>query len=519
MTVASAANCFLRPPAHIILCGPYGCGKSTFVAQLAGESVHLRHYPTVGLKISQFKHFNRTYRIWELGGRQEVARNWATYLAGCSLIIFMVDSSDHKTITPAGNQLRELLENPATDGIPLLILANKQDAWNALHPNTISMMMVLHQRLLEPGNKRQWKIEGISAYNNEEDEVQECMAWCIGDQLEAEMESLMPTVENKMRNKVQELKERKKFVREWIMREFDADGDGKISFEELKVGMGKAKREWAIYAAAKKAEKKRELDELREMLDTDGDGKISRAEMFAGMRKLKEAKMKQLADIRKLAISLADEDGDGKISRQEMMNAMKRAGAIVKERAEKARAAAKAAHAEMMAELDKDGDGKVTKEEIEAYKRRRRAKQVAAARAALAKKKRHEKRLAKKRLKKRRLRHPNDTSSDSDETEMSDVSDVSTTGDEGSSDGSSDDDSDDNVGSDSDDDNDSGSGDSDNGRSDDEGWGDDSDDGETKSDAGNDSDSSAAAAVEIGNASESHDDSSDSETKEGTDSD
>jgi Ca2+-binding EF-hand superfamily protein len=109
--------------------------------------------------------------------------------------------------------------------------------------------------------------------------------------------------------------------------EFDADGDGKLSKEELEAAR-----------AAKKAE-------FLARFDTDGDGELSKEECAAARETLREeAEARRAAKYAELLAEF-DSDGDGKLSEEEM-------------------AAARAAKkAEILAEFDVDGDGELNEEE------------------------------------------------------------------------------------------------------------------------------------------------------------
>lgn len=62
--------------------------------------------------------------------------------------VFVIDSADGKRVEEAALELRQLVEEPKMDGVPLLILANKQDLITALPPAEARCMLEIRLCLL-----------------------------------------------------------------------------------------------------------------------------------------------------------------------------------------------------------------------------------------------------------------------------------------------------------------------------------------------------------------------------------
>lgn len=85
-------------------------------------------------------------KIWDVGGQKTFRKLWQSYYSSCHAIVFVIDSTDvgDADIERLGSadlgdgelgrlgECREMLEvvlqHHETDGVPLLVLANKQDA-------------------------------------------------------------------------------------------------------------------------------------------------------------------------------------------------------------------------------------------------------------------------------------------------------------------------------------------------------------------------------------------------------
>lgn len=84
-------------------------------------------------------------KIWDVGGQMSLRKLWQSYYASCHAIVFIIDSTDIGDGTLDSNDdggnnnsnigrleecravLEDVLQNSETEGVPLLILANKQD--------------------------------------------------------------------------------------------------------------------------------------------------------------------------------------------------------------------------------------------------------------------------------------------------------------------------------------------------------------------------------------------------------
>ena len=60
------------------------------------------------------------------------------YYDSTDSLIYVIDSSDRKRLEETGQELLSLLEEDKMAGVPLLVLANKQDLINALPANEVA---------------------------------------------------------------------------------------------------------------------------------------------------------------------------------------------------------------------------------------------------------------------------------------------------------------------------------------------------------------------------------------------
>jgi ADP-ribosylation factor-like protein 3 len=115
--------------------------------------------PTRGFWIRSLALANRTeLSVWDVGGRRDVRGYWRAYYSRVQTIIFVIDAGDRRRMQEASDVLMQLLDEEALVGMPLLVLANKQDLAGALPAGEIEACMHLGSIL-----DRHWHCVGCSA--------------------------------------------------------------------------------------------------------------------------------------------------------------------------------------------------------------------------------------------------------------------------------------------------------------------------------------------------------------------
>lgn len=79
--------------------------------------------------------------MWDVGGQEKLRPLWKSYTRCTDGIIFVVDSCDAERLEEAKMELTRTARSPDNAGVPILILANKQD----LPGNTVSRCDRVHR--------------------------------------------------------------------------------------------------------------------------------------------------------------------------------------------------------------------------------------------------------------------------------------------------------------------------------------------------------------------------------------
>ncbi|KAG7290642.1 hypothetical protein NEMBOFW57_000645 [Staphylotrichum longicolle] len=137
----------------VLLLGLDNAGKTTFHEQVKSiflpdnPSPKLKTVPTVGQNVSTIVLPDMYLKLWDVGGQLSLRKLWQSYYASCHAIVFIIDSTDigdgtlpldpdhdgsgsgsgSGRLEECALVLEDVLQNSEAEGVPLLILANKQD--------------------------------------------------------------------------------------------------------------------------------------------------------------------------------------------------------------------------------------------------------------------------------------------------------------------------------------------------------------------------------------------------------
>ncbi|XP_030633885.1 ADP-ribosylation factor-like protein 14 [Chanos chanos] len=146
--------------AQILMLGLDGSGKSTLLYKLKyNEAVET--VPTVGFNVEMLEtnEKSHTLTVWDVGGQSKMRTHWKHYYQDTAGLVFAVDSQDEKRLEEARRELERVLESDCLKGLPLVVLANKQDLPGAACPEDITK--ALNLRVL--CGDRNWFVQPCSA--------------------------------------------------------------------------------------------------------------------------------------------------------------------------------------------------------------------------------------------------------------------------------------------------------------------------------------------------------------------
>jgi ADP-ribosylation factor-like protein 3 len=142
---------------RLLFLGLDNAGK-TSILKAMGQENPTSIAPTRGFNVKQISKENVEFNIWDIGGQKALRAYWSGYFDKANGIVWVIDSSDSRRMDETGTELAALLQEEKLAGLPLLILANKQDLATASPPDQITINLGLHEI-----RNRNWQIQGCSA--------------------------------------------------------------------------------------------------------------------------------------------------------------------------------------------------------------------------------------------------------------------------------------------------------------------------------------------------------------------
>lgn len=178
----------------VILLGLDNAGKTTFHEQVKSlflpnaPEPKLRTVPTVGQNVSTITLPDMYLKFWDVGGQLTLRNLWQSYYASCHAIVFIIDSTDigdgnlesgsgsSSRLEECRLVLEDVLQHSDTEGVPLLILANKQDREDCVETIRIKEGLVKKVMEGEKGSSiRDSRVLSMSALTG--DGVREAVDW------------------------------------------------------------------------------------------------------------------------------------------------------------------------------------------------------------------------------------------------------------------------------------------------------------------------------------------------------
>ncbi|XP_037329449.1 ADP-ribosylation factor-like protein 4A [Pungitius pungitius] len=135
---------------HIVILGLDCAGKTTVLYRLRFNEF-VNSVPTKGFNTEKIKMSlgvcRRTvsFHFWDVGGQEKLRPLWRSYTRCADGIVFVVDSVDAERIEEAKTELHKVTRLTANQGVPVLVVANKQDLRNSLSMAEMESMLALSE--------------------------------------------------------------------------------------------------------------------------------------------------------------------------------------------------------------------------------------------------------------------------------------------------------------------------------------------------------------------------------------
>ena len=151
-----------KEPARILMLGLDAAGKTTILYKIKLNE-QVTTIPTIGFNVETVEIGNGlTFTVWDVGGQQRLRPLWQHYFQNSDGLMYIVDSNDPERLSEAFDELNSIITDDRMRGVPVLLLANKQDLPNSRSVSEITERMKMHSM-----KNRAWHVQGCCAVSGE----------------------------------------------------------------------------------------------------------------------------------------------------------------------------------------------------------------------------------------------------------------------------------------------------------------------------------------------------------------
>ncbi|XP_069490516.1 ADP-ribosylation factor-like protein 4D [Ambystoma mexicanum] len=134
---------------HVVVIGLDSAGKTSLLYRLKFKEF-VKSVPTKGFNMEKIKapvgsSRSITFQVWDVGGQEKLRPLWKSYTRRTDGMVFVVDSSEGERMEEAKVELHKITRTSENQGVPVLILANKQDVAEALSVAEVEKLLAMHE--------------------------------------------------------------------------------------------------------------------------------------------------------------------------------------------------------------------------------------------------------------------------------------------------------------------------------------------------------------------------------------
>ncbi|XP_048848815.1 ADP-ribosylation factor-like 4ab [Brienomyrus brachyistius] len=148
---------------HIVILGLDCAGKTTVLYRLRFNefvnTVPTKGFNTEKIKVSVGSSRAAAFHFWDVGGQEKLRPLWRSYTRCADGIVFVVDSVDVERMEEAKTELHKITRAAENQGVPVLVVANKQDLRSALPLPEVAKLLALS----ELGTATPWHLQPACA--------------------------------------------------------------------------------------------------------------------------------------------------------------------------------------------------------------------------------------------------------------------------------------------------------------------------------------------------------------------
>ncbi|KAG7278759.1 hypothetical protein CRUP_008371, partial [Coryphaenoides rupestris] len=133
---------------HVVVIGLDSAGKTSLLYRLKlREPSPTKGFNMERIKVSvgNSKASGTTFQVWDVGGQEKLRPLWKSYTRRTDGLVFVVDAAEAERMEEAKVELHRISRSPENQGVPVLVLANKQDREGALSALEVEKALAIHE--------------------------------------------------------------------------------------------------------------------------------------------------------------------------------------------------------------------------------------------------------------------------------------------------------------------------------------------------------------------------------------
>ncbi|XP_072312293.1 ADP-ribosylation factor-like protein 4D [Eucyclogobius newberryi] len=134
---------------HIVVIGLDSAGKTSLLYRLKlkefVKTIPTKGFNTEKIKVAMGASRAINFQVWDVGGQDKLRPLWKSYTRRTDGIVFVVDSTEAERMEEARVELHKITRTSENQGVPVLVLANKQDRDAALSVTEVEKLLATHE--------------------------------------------------------------------------------------------------------------------------------------------------------------------------------------------------------------------------------------------------------------------------------------------------------------------------------------------------------------------------------------
>lgn len=134
---------------HVVVIGLDSAGKTSLLYRLKlkefVKTIPTKGFNTEKVRVAVGTSRSISFQVWDVGGQEKLRPLWKSYTRRTDGMVFVVDSTELERMEEARVELHKITRTSENQGIPVLVLANKQDLASALSVSEVEKLLSLHE--------------------------------------------------------------------------------------------------------------------------------------------------------------------------------------------------------------------------------------------------------------------------------------------------------------------------------------------------------------------------------------